>query len=260
MDIVKIGFSGGGLGHASGAEEAPEKIISKLNELFANEEGKTPKFNFVDVSVNNSNIVETNENIFNTCLKLNNKSVILGGDHSITYSSFKAFVKKNPGAGFIVFDAHPDCENNFSPPTQEDYLRVLIDEGYLDPNKVIIIGIRNWDKKEIDFLNEKRIKYYTMDKIMQFGVIEVCDIIIEVALSWPSFYLSIDIDAVDPAFAPGTGYIEPGGLSSRELIYFIQRLKKMKNHLMSDIVEISPRKDVNELTVKLGAKLIMELF
>ncbi len=259
MDILKIGFSGGGLGHANGSEKAPDLIVKELENISCSEEGKTLTYDVAEVEVNHSNIVETNEKIYNACLKLPNKSVILGGDHSITYASFKAFIQKNPGAGFMVFDAHPDCENNFSPPTHEDYLKVLINEGYLDPSKVILIGLRSVYKEEIEFLKQKKIKQFTMKQVMEFGAKWVCDTVIDIALEWPGFYLSIDIDAVDPVFAPGTGYIEPGGLSSRELIYFVQRLRKMKNYLMSDIVEICPSKDINDITVKLGAKLVAEL-
>jgi len=73
------------------------------------------------------------------------------------------------------------------------------------------------------------------------------------------FYISIDIDSVDPAFAPGTGYIEPGGLSSRELIYFIKRLSLLNNFRGGDIVEINPDLDNRNMTVKLGAKILSEM-
>ena len=72
-------------------------------------------------------------------------------------------------------------------------------------------------------------------------------------------YVSVDIDVIDPAFAPATGYPEPGGLSSREFIYLIQRINKMKNLRGIDIVEINPEKDENNLTIKLGAKILSEL-
>lgn len=72
-------------------------------------------------------------------------------------------------------------------------------------------------------------------------------------------YLSLDIDVVDPAFAPGTGHKEPGGLTSRQLIYLIQRMNKVKNLRAIDLVEINPLNDKEGLTVKLGAKIVSEL-
>jgi len=72
-------------------------------------------------------------------------------------------------------------------------------------------------------------------------------------------YVSIDIDVIDPAFAPATGYCEPGGLTSRQFLYIIQRINKIKNLKAVDIVEINPDKDGGEKTVKLGAKILSEL-
>ena len=73
-------------------------------------------------------------------------------------------------------------------------------------------------------------------------------------------YLSIDIDVLDPRFAPGVGYIEPGGMSSRQLLYFIQRLNLLKTLRVIDIVEINSEKDKkhDNMTVKIGAKLLAE--
>jgi agmatinase len=79
-------------------------------------------------------------------------------------------------------------------------------------------------------------------------------------LGFGSLYVSIDIDVLDPAFAPGTGYLEPSGLSSRELIFFLQRLSNLKNLKAVDLVEINPKLDISNLTVKTGAKIISELF
>ena len=135
----------------------------------------------------------------------------------------------------------------------------MVDEGKIDGNNVMIVGIRSFHKKEIEYLREKKIKILTMRNIFDNGVISVCDSIMEFASKFKSLYLSIDIDVVDPAFAPGVGYVEPGGLSSRELIYFIQRLKNLKNLRKVDIVEVNIDKDVNNMTAKLAAKLIYEL-
>lgn len=86
-----------------------------------------------------------------------------------------------------------------------------------------------------------------------------CDKIMEEIRKFDSVYVSIDIDAIDPAFAPGTGYIEPGGFTSRQFLYFIQRLKLLNNIKAFDLVEINPEKDLKGITVKLSAKIIGEL-
>ena len=90
---------------------------------------------------------------------------------------------------------------------------------------------------------------------------DTCDIIMEFSKNKEA-YLSIDIDVIDPAFAPATGYLEPGGLTSRQFIYIIQRINKIKNLRAVDIVEINSEKDkkeFNSMTIKLGAKILSEL-
>ncbi|MFQ5475087.1 MAG: arginase family protein [Candidatus Nanoarchaeia archaeon] len=259
MDLIKIPFSKGGLGRTDGCELAPDRIIDVLKEFNLNENGWKPAFSIYSVQVNQENIEETNNNIFEKIKRVTNKSVILGGDHSITYAAFKACASNNPGAGLVVFDAHPDCESDMDPPTHEDFLRMLINENIVQRDRVIVIGIRSWDGPEKEFLEKNNISFFNMKKIHLFGLSEMMDTVTETLRSWPSFYLSVDIDSVDPAFAPGTGYQEPGGLTSRELIHCLQRIKLLKNWQFADIVEVNPKKDINEATSVLAAKLVVEL-
>ncbi|MFH1210724.1 MAG: arginase family protein [archaeon] len=253
MKIVKVGTSQGSLGKNLGTEKAPDKIVEALKNIFVNEQGRTLFYEIDEIVVNPSNIEETNERIFEK-----EGDIFIGGDHSITYSLFKKVVQKNSNAGIIMFDAHPDCENNFAPPSHEDFIQTLIEEGSLKKENVILVGIRNMDKKEQIYIKDKRITFYTM-KDLRENMEETCDMIMERARKFDALYISIDIDVVDPSQAPGTGYIEPAGMQARDLIYFIQRLKILKNLKRADIVEVNPQKDVNEMTVKLAAKIVGEL-
>jgi len=149
--------------------------------------------------------------------------------------------------------------NNFSPPTHEDYLSVLIEENHLIKENVIVLGVRNTHGNELKFSKKNNLKIFDMKEITVEGINDVADAIMSVARQFDALYVSIDIDVLDPAFAPGTGYTEPGGMTSRELIYFIQRLKNLKNIQMWDIVEVNPLKDVNNLTVETTAKLVVEM-
>ena len=97
-----------------------------------------------------------------------------------------------------------------------------------------------------------------MKNISIEGIRNICDALMESAKNFDGLYVSFDIDAVDPAFAPGTGYPEPGGLTSRELFYFVHRLKNLKNLKAFDIVEVNPEKDINDITSRLAAKLCVE--
>lgn len=251
MKVFKVKYAGLG----KGSPLAPDIVENALKELYVNEEGFVNNLDFIDIKIDPNNIDSTMDSISDN---VQDRCIVLGGDHSITYGAFKRFVKENPNCGLIVFDAHADCMDNIRV-TQENYLSVLINEGMLKASNVIIIGLRNWHSNEIEFLKQNKILFFNMKKVFDFGVKEVCDVVMEKALEWNKVYVSIDIDAVDPAFAPGTGYSEPGGLSSRELIYFLQRIKKMRNIGMFDLVEINPSKDVNEMTVKLGAKILKEI-
>jgi arginase family enzyme len=258
MKLLKIPFSAGGLGKTKGTEKAPELIAKKLKEFYLNENKRMPIFEFSDVEINQNNIEKTNKNIVSSIKNTNNRFGVIGGDHSITFSSFKAFSEKNNNAGLLMFDAHPDCVNNFSPPTHEDFIKVLVEEDIVPAENIIIAGIRNWHSSELKFLREKNIRFFTMKK-MHNNMEDCIDAIMDNCRKFSNLYISIDIDVIDPSFAPGTGHPEPAGLTSREFIHILQRLKFLKNIKAFDLVEINPEKDVNNLTIKLGAKIITEI-
>ncbi len=255
--FIKIPFYAGGLGKTKGTEKGPDKLLEKLKELNCSEQGCKTIINEKEIKVNNSNIEESHDlitkemkDIFDTygC------PVILGGDHSITYATFKAF----NGDGLLIFDAHPDLMQPFKPSTHENYLRNLIEEGYVKAKNVILIAARDCDKEELDFIKKSGIKFFDMKKLSMEGIDEICSLIMELCRNFEKLYISIDIDSVDPAFAPGTGHVEAGGLTSRELLYLLQRLKNLKNIKAYDLVEINP--DIEErLTVALGAKILNEI-
>ena len=259
MKLLKIPFSAGGLGNTQGTELAPDEIVKELKEFYMNESGILPLFDVEDVKINQNNIEETNKNITAKVKEhRENKLAILGGDHSITYASFKAISDlENPG--LLIFDAHPDCMQDFDPPTHEDFVKVLVNKGLLKKENLILVGLRNWHKDEYDFLKKNNIKYFQMKKISEESLHDITDSVMSIAKNFSHLYISIDIDVVDPAFAPGTGYPEPAGLTSRQLIYMLHRLKNLKNINIIDIVEVNPKKDINNMTSKLAAKILVEL-
>ena len=266
MKIIKIPFSGAGLGHGNGANKAPDKIIEQLNEMFANEEGKKISIKTEEIDVDENNFGKSHEEIKKYFMTHKEPAISIGGDHSITHPIIKGLVSEkdeNFEKGkyqFVVFDAHPDLMDDFRPPTQEDYLRVLIEEKIIYPEDIILIGIRNWDEEEVNYLKENNIKYYRAKDIFEKGVKKTTEeVVTKILRTKKQVYLSIDIDAVDPVEAIGTGYLEHGGLSSRELIYFLQKIKQTNLISHTDIVEVNPEKDIRDLTSKLAAKLITEL-
>lgn len=259
MKLIKIPLNAGALSKKKGIEKAPDAIIKKLSNFYLKESGILPFFSHDEIIIDNSNIEDANKLILKKIKDLDVPAILIGGDHSLTYSAYKGFSKNHENPGILIFDAHLDCENNFSPPTHEDYLRVLIEEKHLKSQNIIVVGVRNMHTNELEFYKKHKIKVYNMKELSFENKREVADAIMSVSRCFSSLYISIDIDVLDPAFAPGTGYIEPGGLTSRELIYFIQRLKNLKNIGMWDLVEVNPDKDINEMTVILAAKLIVEM-
>ena len=259
MKIIKIPFSAGNMNVNLGCKYAPDKILEELENVYLNEEGEEVKFEIDEVTVIDDNFEETNKNIYEKIKNVKENAVILGGDHSITFTTMKGFSEVNENAGLIMIDAHPDCESDFMPATHEDLIRGLINQKLVKSENIILVGIRNWHSEEEKFLKKHNIHIFKMKEISFEGLQETTDNIMAIAKNFGSLYLSIDIDAVDPAFAPGTGYPEPAGLTSRELLYMVQRFKKLKNFKMADIVEINPETDLNNMTVRLGAKILKEL-
>ena len=267
MFIVKVpGING--LGKTKGCEKACNAVLKALREeIYSNESGKIldiSKLDLEEIHLDNSNLELSNSLIYKKAFKTfeeKPKTIFLGGDHSISYSLTRAFFDHVQNKGekepcLIIFDAHSDLMPPMEYPTHEEWLRKLIDDGFPVQN-ILLIGARNFDKKELDFIKEKKIRIISMNQLLS-DLEDSCDMIMEFTKD-KELYVSIDIDIVDPAFAPGTGYCEPGGLTSREFLYIVQRINKVKSLKAVDIVEINPDKDKEGRTVKLGAKILSEL-
>lgn len=260
MQIIRVkGINS--LGKTEGCELAPTKILEALEEIGSNEKGKIINKKLMDleeIHVDNKNVEQSNSLIYKNSKKTfetQDKVLFLGGDHSVTYSLVKGFKEVYERGNLVVFDAHADCMKPGKEPTHEEWLRKLVESGF-PPKNIILVGARNIWSEEKEFLSKNKIQAVGMKQISEDRE-GICDMIME-KVREEGFYISIDIDVLDPAFAPGTGYLEPGGLSSRELIYFLQRLTLLKNFRGGDIVEINPDKDDGK-TVKLGAKILSEL-
>ena len=262
MQIIRVRLINS-MGKTIGCEKAPVEVLKELKEIKMNESGKEiefSSFNFEEIHVDLNNLEEANYLIFKNskeAFEKNNKVFFIGGDHSISFPICSAFKEVQENPLLIIFDAHVDCDNPCKEPTHEEWLRELIEKGF-DPKKVILISARKMWLHEVEFIKEKGVTLISMD-VLQEDLHGVCDLVMERAKDSGGFYISVDIDAVDPAHAPAVAYPEPGGMSSRDLIYFIKRLSLLNNFKGADIVEINPEKDVNNITVRLGAKLLSEM-
>jgi agmatinase len=267
MQIIKVpGINA--FGRTKGCRNAGNSVLEELKNVFSSEKGKIIQPDLLDleeIHVNNDNIEEQESLIYKNSLKAfheQEKIAFLGGDHSISCPIVRAFLEfcseQNKEPCLIVFDAHPDCMPPAKNPTHEEWLRAAVERGFPEKN-ILLVGARNSDKREIEFLSENKIKQISINQINS-EIDETTDTIMEFA-SGKELYVSFDIDVIDPAFAPSTGYKEPGGLTSRQAIYTVSRISMMKNLRAFDIVEINSDEDTKKgsATVKLGAKLLAEL-
>jgi len=265
MFIVKIPMING-LGKTKGCERTGNAILESLKEIYSNESGNVIDSSLLDleeIHIDNSNVELSNKLIYENSLEIfetKPRVIFLGGDHSISYSTGKAFLehckKERKKPCLIVFDSHADCMTPMKEPTHEEWLRKLIGEGFPIEN-ILIVGLRNVWKDEIKFLKENKIKTLSMTNLTN-DLPDMCDMIMEFS-NGKELYVSVDIDFIDPVFAPATGYPEPGGITSRQFLYLIQRIKKIRTLRAIDIVEINEKKDKDRITVKLGAKILAEL-
>jgi len=171
----------------------------------------------------------------------------LGGDHSITYPIVRAFARKYPNLSVIHFDAHPDIYDNYQGNRNSHaspFARIMEQKLV---KRLVQVGIRTFTAHQ-------------REQVRKFGVesIEMHQLNDRLQLQFDSpVYISFDVDALDPAFAPGVSHREPGGMSTRQAIDLIQRLKGRV--VGADIVEFNPRMDPLHITGTVCAKLLKEI-
>lgn len=196
------------------------------------------------------------QDIEKTVKKLLEKKKIpcfLGGDHSITYDILKAYGKKN--ISVVYFDAHPDA-TIADKPTYDAVTYYLQEDGIIDVTKSAFVGIRAADPQENENLEDWGIAVIRPHHIEELSVNKILDMIKKKIK--PPIYLSIDLDCMDPAFAPGVSTPVPGGLSSRELFYMTRKIASL-GLIGFDIVELVPQQDIQEMTSHLAANLVREI-
>jgi len=187
------------------------------------------------------------EKSFDKILSQYPKVLTLGGDHSITYPVVKAVAKKYPNLSILHLDAHADLYNSFDGNKYSHacpFARIM-EEGLV--SRLVQAGIRT-------------LNTHQREQAVRFGVeiIEMKDWKNSIEFNFEGpVYVSLDMDAIDPAFAPGVSHHEPGGFTGREVITIIQKLKG--NLVGADLVEFNPTRDPSGITAMLAAKLFKEL-
>jgi len=200
--------------------------------------------------------------------------LFIGGDHSLAIGSVGGVTHDAP-AGLIWIDAHADFNTPATTPTGNIHgmtLAALLGEGYaelvdvgrpgpkLEPDDVVMIGIRDLDPKERTRLGESGISVYTMRDIDERGVGAVIREALERLEHRERLHVSLDMDALDPQAGPGVGTPSPGGLSYREAQLLMEILADSDRVRALDIVEINPILDRRNQTASLAVELAASLF
>ncbi len=215
-----------------------------------------------------SDFNKLSDEIYSKIISHNDKfQIVLGGDHSIAIASEKAFYKKaleeNKEPVIIHIDAHPDIcdEYHGSKYSHACPIKRALDLGFKDEN-ITLIGVRGFEAQEIEtFKKHPLLDVYKASDVNKLGI-EALLLILCSKYKNPKYkiYLSYDIDANDPAYAPGTGTPEAFGLKSIDILDLICGLISNLNVTTMDLVEIAPPLDVNNITSWLGLKTLYEVF
>lgn len=180
-------------------------------------------------------------------LENDSKIISLGGDHSISFPVLSAFSKKYPNLNVLHFDAHADLYDNFedNPYSHASPFARILEKGVL--NSLTQVGVRTLNTHQ----KQQAIRF-------DVKIIEMKDFSLDfIAELKNPLYISLDLDVLDPACAPGISHHEPGGMSTRQLIDIIQKIETPI--VGADIVELNPKRDNHNMTAMLAYKLFKEL-
>lgn len=261
----------GGVSYRPGARFAPAKVreVSSLGRGFhmTRTENFFEKLKVADIGdcptvpIDQGQTYERIEKFVGEILSHDKKFLSVGGDHSTTLPVLRALRKKyGKPLAFIHFDAHLDtypaawgCEYHHGA-----FARHAVEEGLVDPKKMVQIGIRGplAGSDDLNFVNKHGIRVITVDEIRNQSLPEFLKTL-------PKFdntptYISYDIDNLDPSYAPGTGTPVPGGLTTYE-VQRIFRAFEIPNLVGGDVVEISPPFDHGDITALAGMDALFEM-
>ncbi len=245
----------------------------RLGSRLAPDEMRAASYNFetyssffdldlADVDIHDAGNLEVAENIDDTLSVISKYAdkfvndgkipVMLGGEHSISYPFVKACKNKYPELGFVVLDAHMDLREEFH---GEKNSHACISRHVIDDltHKYVSIGIRSGTREEYEYVSENKIKMFTAEDVYSNGIEKIISGFRDYIRG--PVYLSIDMDAIDPAYAPALGTPEPYGITPRDVRDVISCLAPQV--VGFDLVEIAPAYD-SGTTAVLGAKLVRD--
>lgn len=259
-EIVIIGIPDESKSHAlrKGASEAPDKIreISCLRDTYTRDNQTSlglPISGIKKKIYDYGNVKKTEiGNVIDSIISKSKIPISIGGDHSISLEIIKSISNKLGPISLVYFDAHPD----FISSTQNYYGSVFYDSlSYIDLKSSIQVGIRTPEQEEIENLEKYDLTVITPLDIIKNGIVETEKKIMNKI--GKNVYVSFDMDAIDPAYAPGVSVPVPMGLRNTEAVYLLKSLAKKAVGI--DIMEVCPSYDVKDRTSHLASRMIAEI-
>ena len=201
------------------------------------------------------------KNISKQISKIGAYPIYIGGNHLISYPIVQGIKNPKDKIGLIWIDSHLDFMNEY--PVGEKFtiatpLRRIIEIENFRLDNIAILGIHGNTQGLEEIKNAKASipSIYSMDYIEEIGLKQILNILKNQFSDVDYLHISVDMDAIDPAFAPGVSVPEPGGFTSREILKIIRFLSPLSNGI--DIVELNPSRDVSQITAKLACSIIIE--
>jgi agmatinase/guanidinopropionase len=266
--IMGIPYDSGAASWRSGARFGPRHIRANSLQLWGYHRlldvGPLQVLHVVDygdVDVEPTRIDVTSDRIVamtQEILAANTQVIALGGDHSVTYSLLKAHAAKHGPLAVVHFDSHTDTYMRVGHLEHGTPFLMALQEGLIDRDAYVQVGIRGPMEERSDLEDARGLgaNVLTIEECMEMGVTAVSQTIHQLIGQRPT-YVSLDIDAIDPAFAPGTGTPEVGGFTSFQILQLVRNLAGL-NLVGFDLVEVSPAYDHAEITSILAANLVFE--
>jgi guanidinopropionase len=272
LDIALVGVPfDGGTTNRPGARHGPREIRnqSSLIRRVHHVSGIAPYerarvADGGDCSVNPIDLMDTMVRITEFVSRIREGGAVplaAGGDHLISLPILRALAAEGP-LGLIHFDAHSDTNDRYFGDNRYTHgtpFRRAVEEGLLDPKRMVQVGIRGsvYDASDLDFARANGIRVIFIEEFVRRGIEDVAAEIRERTAGGTS-YLSFDVDVIDPSQAPGTGTPEVGGLTTREALALVRELRGL-SLAGADVVEVSPPFDVGGMTALTGATLMFEI-
>ncbi|MBS7791933.1 agmatinase [Roseococcus sp. SDR] len=276
LDIALIGIPfDGGTTNRPGTRHGPRQLreasglMRRVHPISLTEPYKLCRVaDLGDLPTNPTDLMQTLDLVTEAVAKIRAAgawALAAGGDHLLSLPLLRGIARAEPALGplgMVHFDSHSDTNDTYFGGTRYTHgtpFRRAIEEGLLDPKRVVQIGIRGslYSAEDMDWAREVGIRIMTIEECVDLGPDAVAAEAKRIAGPGPA-YLTFDIDSIDPAFAPGTGTPEVGGFTPREAMRILRGLRGL-DIIAADLVEVSPPYDPSGNTAMVGATMMFEI-